>query len=192
MSQPASSTTLSGTVALGAGCYWGTEKFVKKNFQQMFPGSVKSAKVGFMNPDPNGMPNPSYRQVCSGSTGHVEVLNIELNEPEKHYEELIKFFFQFHDPTTTNRQGNDRGTQYASHIFCGDEQQEKIAKKVIDNLQELLYSGKINSYAGNKVTTSVTRATTFYEAHEEHQEYLAKNPNGYCNHFIRFKEWPLN
>jgi hypothetical protein len=77
-------------------CYWGTEKYVVKDFQKRFPDSIKSAAVGFMSPDPNAMKDPSYRQVCSGSTGHVEVLQVELNDPDKHFEELIKFFFMFH------------------------------------------------------------------------------------------------
>mmetsp|Transcript_39475 Transcript_39475/g.72821 ORF Transcript_39475/g.72821 Transcript_39475/m.72821 type:complete len:188 (-) Transcript_39475:170-733(-) len=184
--------TISNTLALGAGCYWGTEKYVKKNFQKIHPGSIKSAKVGFMSPDPNAMKNPTYRQVCSGSTGHVEVLWVELNDPEAHFEELVKFFFQFHDPTTLNRQGNDAGTQYASYVFVSDDEQEKIAKKVVEELQGFLDSGKIrkNTFSEGRVNTAIAKTTTFYEAHEEHQEYLAKNPNGYCNHRIRIKEWP--
>ena len=171
---------MSTNLALGAGCYWGTEKYVKKNFQEMFPNSILSAKVGFMSPDPNAMTNPSYRQVCSGSTGHVEVLNVELSDPEKHFKELIKFFFQFHDPTTKNRQGNDAGTQYASCIFCSDDEQTRIANKVIADLQSHIDAGRVtSSYAKKKVETFVTNATTFYEAQEEHQEYLMKNPNGY-------------
>jgi len=143
-----------------------------------------------MSPDPNAIQNPTYRQVCSGTTGHVEVLNIELNDPEKHFEELIKFFFQFHDPTTANRQGNDVGTQYASCIFCTDEKQTAIAEKVIAELQDLIDAKKITSYAKKKVETYVANSNTFYEAHDEHQEYLMKNPNGYCNHYMRFNSWP--
>jgi len=183
-------SNLSTNLALGAGCYWGTEKYVKKNFQEMFPNSILSAKVGFMSPDPNAMKNPTYRQVCSGSTGHVEVLNVELRDPEKHFEELIKFFFQFHDPTTKNRQGNDAGTQYASCIFCSDDKQIKIAKKVIDELQEHVDARRVTSYCNGKIETYVANTTTFYEAHEEHQEYLMKHPNGYCNHRVRFRSWP--
>merc|ERR1712151_132752 len=134
---------MSTNLALGAGCYWGTEKYVKKNFQEMFPNSILSAKVGFMSPDPNAMKNPSYRQVCSGSTGHVEVLDIELNDPEKHFEELIKFFFMFHDPTTKDRQGNDVGTQYGSVIFCSDDAQKEIAKNVKDDLQKAISVKKV-------------------------------------------------
>lgn len=143
-----------------------------------------------MNPDPNGMENPTYRQVCSGSTGHVEVLEVELANPDKDFQELIKFFFMFHDPTTLNQQGNDVGTQYASYIFCGDEEQMKIAEKVKSELQAAIDAKKVN-YVGNKVETAIAPMTTFYPAHEEHQEYLMKNPNGYCNHRFRFKEWPV-
>mmetsp|Transcript_11576 Transcript_11576/g.14008 ORF Transcript_11576/g.14008 Transcript_11576/m.14008 type:complete len:187 (+) Transcript_11576:118-678(+) len=181
---------VSSTVVLGAGCYWGTEKYIKIDFQKKFPGSVKSTKVGFMNPDPQGMANPSYRQVCTGSTGHVEVLQLELQDPDKHYEEVLKFFFQFHDPTTMNRQGNDVGTQYASYIFTNGDDQLKIAKRVKEELQTLINQKKVNYGSGDKVTTQITPATTFYEATDDHQEYLMKNPTGYCNHRFRFNEWP--
>lgn len=191
---PAEPTTsnISGKVTLGAGCYWGTEKFIKKDFQKKFPGSIKKAKVGFMSPDENAVKNPSYEAVCSGKTGHVEVLHLELNNPGKHYEELIRFFFQFHDPTTKNRQGNDVGTQYASYIFTADDEQERIATNVRDELQGFLESGRIKCFVGKKVMTSISPANEFYEAHREHQEYLKKNPYGYCNHYIRMKDWPMN
>jgi len=170
---------MSNTVALGAGCFWGTEKYIKKNFQQLFPNSIQKAKVGFMSPFPNAIKNRTYQQVCSGSTSHVEVLNVKLANPEKHFEMLIRFFFQFHDPTTKNRQGNDRGSQYASCIFCSDKKQMNIAKKVITELQGHIDAGYITSYGKKKVTTYVTETNTFYEAHEEHQEYLMKHPTGY-------------
>jgi peptide-methionine (S)-S-oxide reductase len=163
------------------GCYWGTEKFIVKDFQKKFPGSIKDAKVGFMSPDPNAMVNPSYRQVCSGTTGHVEVLMIELADPtvasssttsstctstEQLVEELLRFFFLFHDPTTKNRQGNDAGTQYASAIFCADEAQKKIAQSVKDELQQLLTSGKVkaSAYAGKTIETYIADQQTFYPA----------------------------
>lgn len=162
-----------------------------KDFQKYFPNSIKSAKVGFMNPDPNGMKNPSYAQVCSGTSGHVEVLDVTLNEPiKRNYEELIRFFFQFHDPTTKNRQGNDAGSQYASHIFVTDEEQKKISNNVISDLQAVIDAGKLSCFENKKVETLVTGYTTFYPAHEAHQEYLVKNPTGYCNHRVRFADWP--
>ena len=132
---------------------------------------------------------PDYRQVCSGSSGHIEVLYVELNEPEKHFEELIRFFFQFHDPTTKNRQGNDTGFQYASWIFCDGEAQTEIAERVVAELQAVVEAGGIGAYANRSVSTKVSPLKEFTPAHAEHQEYLAKHPNGYCNHRIRFKQW---
>jgi len=183
-------STMSNKVALGAGCYWGTELYVKKNFQQMFPNSILKAKVGFMSPNTNAIKNPTYEQVCSGSTGHVEVLNVEINNPEKHFEELIKFFFQFHDPTTRDRQGNDAGTQYASCVFCSDDEQIKIVERVIAELQDHMDTGRVTSYNNKIIVTFVTKMNTFYRALPAHQEYLMNHPNGYCNHRIRFKVWP--
>jgi len=185
---------IASTLALGAGCYWGTEKYIVKDFQKKYPGCIANAKVGFMNPDPNGMKDPSYRQVCSGRTGHVEVLNIELTSeasstPEI-FEEMMKFFYQFHDPTTLNKQGNDSGSQYGSVVFCSSDEQKKIAENVKADLQQHVDSKKITSYQKKKVESAIVDYTTFYEAHEEHQEYLAKNPLGYCNHRYRFKSWP--
>mmetsp|Transcript_4097 Transcript_4097/g.4475 ORF Transcript_4097/g.4475 Transcript_4097/m.4475 type:complete len:191 (+) Transcript_4097:90-662(+) len=188
-----SMTTISNILALGAGCYWGTEKYVVKDFQKKFPNSIKSAKVGFMAPEPStAFKNPNYRQVCTGSSGHIEVLNVELNDPETHFEELIKFFFQFHDPTTKNKQGNDAGFQYASFIFAADEEQERISRKVVDELQNLINNNKISSYSKSTVTTGIGKYSDFFEANEDHQEYLMKNPTGYCNHRMRFKDWPMN
>jgi len=157
----------------------------------MFPTSIVSAKVGFMNPDPDTqIINPTYRQVCSGNSGHVEVLYIELADPSVHFEELIRFFFRFHDPTTANRQGNDAGTQYASYIFTSDEEQSVVCERVKKELQGHVDGGKITAYSTKTVTTKISKATKFTEAQQEHQEYLFKNPNGYCNHTIRFSSWP--
>jgi peptide-methionine (S)-S-oxide reductase len=182
---------LSPSLALAAGCYWGTEKFVKKDFQAKFPGSVKSCKVGFMSPDENNViKNPTYKQVCSGTSGHIEVLAVELNEPEKHFEELIRFFFQFHDPTTKNRQGMDRGFQYASWVFCGDDEQFQIAQKVREEVQSMIDVGALRCFDGKKVTTQLTPLRKFTKAEAAHQRYLTKNPNGYCNHRLRFKQYP--
>lgn len=184
---------ISPAVALGAGCYWGTEKFVAKDFQTKFPNSIKSAKVGFMSPNDTAesrkKKGPTYRQVCSGVTGYVEVLNVTLQNPAL-LPELIQFFFQFHDPTTLNRQGNDRGTQYASAIFVQDSTQKLVAEKIRDNLQALINDRKIKCYNRAQVETKIYGYTQFYSAHSAHQNYLAKNPFGYCNHRIRFQKWP--
>ena len=169
----------------------GTEKYIRKDFQKRFSNSVKSATVGFMSPeDQPRFRKPSYKDVCTGRTGHVEVLFVELNDPAAHFEELMRFFFTFHDPTTQNRQGNDRGTQYASWIFCGDEKQTEIATRVRNQLQDLVNAGKIRAYDNETVTTAIGPLKEFTKAEEYHQQYLEKNPNGYCNHIFRFKTWP--
>ena len=174
-----------------SGCYWGTEKFIVKDFQKRHPGAIRSAKVGFMATDPNNpVRNPDYRQVCSGRSGYVEVLQVELNDPSNTLEPLLRFFFQFHDPTTPDQQGNDAGPQYASVIFCDDNAQMDMARTVQTELQQLLDQNQISTYRFSKVATKILPMTPFVEAHDEHQEYLAKNPLGYCNHHLRFSEWP--
>lgn len=134
--------------------------------------------------------NPTYRQVCTGQSGHVEVLYVELNNPELHFEEMLRFFFTFHDPTLKNRQGNDRGFQYSSWIFCGDEEQRRIAEKVRQELQGAIDQRQVvRTFGSNKVATQLCDLKEFTIAGEEHQNYLAKHPNGYCNHRIRMKTW---
>ena len=136
-----------------------------------------------MNPIPSSTHSPTYREVTTGETGFVEVLNVELDSPHatpEIYEKLIRFFFQFHDPTTLNRQGNDRGTQYASFVFTTDDEQTKIAEKVKKELQGYIDDGKLSRFFDErKVETVITAYTAFHEAHEEHQRYLEKNPYGY-------------
>jgi len=148
-----------------------------------------------MSPTPDkALNNPTYRQVCSGTSGHIEVLDIELTSNENTqtvFEELCKFFMQFHDPTTKNRQGNDTGFQYASVIFTSDDSQTQIAQKILNETQALMDQGKITSYADKHVQTFLAKYNTFYPAHDEHQDYLMKNPSGYCNHYYRFKTWPV-
>jgi len=171
-----------------AGCYWGTEKFFIKDFNKS-GNKVLGGKVGFMHPNINGKKNPTYREVCTGSTGHVEVYDLTFDGNEQTYEDLVKHFFKFHDPTTVDRQGNDRGTQYASAIFVYDDKQFEIATKVKNELNELLKKKNLG-YQGNTAVTEIHKATTFYPAQDDHQEYLEKNPWGYCNHGYRFKDWP--
>jgi peptide-methionine (S)-S-oxide reductase len=160
---------------------------------KVFPGSGKvvEGNVGFMGPA-TAKKDPSYKEVCTGTTGHVEVYDLKFEGGETAYENLVKHFFMFHDPTTLNRQGNDRGTQYASAIFVYDDKQKEIATRVKKELQELINKSKIPGYQNKEVVTHITEATTFYPAHEEHQEYLEKNPGGYCNHGYRFSHWPKN
>jgi peptide-methionine (S)-S-oxide reductase len=178
-----------------AGCYWGTEKYFRTDFGKKNPGVIINGNVGFMSPNSDSPKNPSYKEVCTGETGHVEVYKFEFVGDSRTYEQLVKYFFQFHDPTTFNKQGNDKGTQYASAIFCYDELQMSIAKKVIAELQEHMDEQRLppKTYSSVKITTAVRLqkdCSDFFPAHEEHQKYLEANPKGYCNHRIRIKEWP--
>jgi peptide-methionine (S)-S-oxide reductase len=183
---------ISHRVAFGAGCFWGVESYIVRNFQTKFPFSinVKNTKVGFMSPLSNAtIRNPTYEQVCKGTTGHVEVLYVELNDPARHFEELCRFFFTFHDPTLKDRQGNDVGFQYSSWIFTDGPEQYRIAQKVKQELQAALDARVMSPYGDRTVETRIANLSDFTEASPEHQEYLAKNPGGYCNHRIRLKQW---
>jgi len=169
---------LSHKVAVGAGCYWGTEKYIRKDFQKKFPGSIKSCQVGFMAPGEARWKNPSYSQVCTGASGHIEVAYIELNHPEQHFEELIRFFFTFHDPTTPNQQGNDQGFQYASWIFCDSEEQMDIAERVKGELQSAIDARKLTCFNKALVSTKITPLKEFTPALAAHQTYLKKHTSG--------------
>ncbi len=181
---------ISGRACFGAGCYWGTEKYFRHDFaKRNKSGSILDCAVGFMGPA-SAPKNPSYEDVCSGRTGHVEVFEFSFTGGAEYYEALVQFFFQFHDPTTQDRQGNDRGTQYASVIYCYDQTQFDIATKKKNELQAILHKHKLACFNGPTVSTDIRMSTTFYPAHKEHQDYLMNNPRGYCNHRVRFTEWP--
>ncbi len=125
--------------------------------------------------------NPTYQQVCSETTGHAEVVQVEYNPAIIDTEKLLQIFFFLHDPTQLNRQGNDVGTQYRSAVFYHDLEQKNIAEKMISELNQ---SGKYNS----KIVTEVTKLDKFYPAEEYHQNYFLNNPNqGYCNAVVRPK-----
>ena len=167
----------------------GTEKYFK-TYSKSIGITLTNGAVGFMGPN-TAKANPSYEEVCRGNSGHVEVYYFEYTGGPKAYEQLVKYFYQFHDPTTMNKQGNDSGTQYASVIYVYDKIQEDIANQVKKDLQSLIDQNKLkNVYSRDRVTTDIRHATTFYPAHAEHQAYLDANPNGYCNHRIRFSSWP--
>lgn len=146
------------------------------------------------NPDPP-IRNPTYAQVCSSGSNtpqqyHVEVLMIELTHPHKHLEALLRFFFSIHDPTQRNRQGADWGFQYSSWIFCGDDQQDKIAQRVQRDLQAAMDARKITCFTNRKIQTQRSRLHHFTKGPSSHQQYLLSiNPGGYCNHRIRFTDW---
>jgi peptide-methionine (S)-S-oxide reductase len=150
----------------GLGCFWGAER----RFWQR--EGVYSTAVGYAG---GFTPNPTYEEVCSGLTGHSEVVLV-VYEPEKvSYEELLKMFWELHNPTQGMRQGNDIGTQYRSVIYATKPEQLEAAKKSAQIFQaELTKAGK------GIITTEIDEAPTFYYAEAYHQQYLAKNPEGYC------------
>ena len=127
--------------------------------------------------------NPSYADVCTGTTGHAEAVEVEFDPAGVSYRELLAIFFQSHDPTTPNRQGNDRGTSYRSAIFYTNDEQKRIAEETIADVNASgLWPGK--------VVTEVAPAGDFWEAEPEHQDYLEHYPSGYTCHFIR-PNWTL-
>jgi len=152
----------------GAGCYWGTEHWFKKQFGK----AILSAKVGFSG---GQSANPTYEAVCSGKTGHAEVAQFTFDPAKVTFEALATFFWRMHDPTTLNKQGNDNGTQYRSVIFYHSDEQKTTALKVKDI---------VKSKWKNPIITEIVPFTAFYQAQEDHQAYLDKNPGGYCNHRI--------
>ncbi|MCB0333738.1 MAG: peptide-methionine (S)-S-oxide reductase MsrA [Bdellovibrionales bacterium] len=157
------------TAYLAGGCFWGMEDLLRT-----LPGVIET-EVGYTG---GSAGNPSYPIVSSGTSGHAESVKIVFDPTKTSYEELLHFYFRIHDPTTLNRQGNDRGTQYRSAIFYLSEEQKQTAEKVI---AEVNASKKWDS----PIVTEVTRAGEFYPAEGYHQDYLQKNPNGYTCHFIR-------
>lgn len=154
------------TAMFGLGCFWGAER---KYWQ--IPG-VYSTAVGYAG---GYTPNPTYEEVCSGRTGHNEVVKVIFNPKLVEYEELLKLFWSAHDPTQGMRQGNDIGTQYRSGIYTYSEQQNNLAIKTRE-----VYQRKLNAADYSKITTEIINAPEFYFAEHYHQQYLAKNPNGYC------------
>lgn len=150
----------------GLGCFWGAERY----FWQI-PGVFTTA-VGYAG---GVTPNPSYEEVCSGFTGHTEVVLVVFDPVEVSYSDLLKVFWETHDPTQGMRQGNDVGSQYRSAIYTSDEQQYAQAEQSrIQYEQSLVAAG----YA--PITTEIVAAPTFFYAEDYHQQYLAKVPNGYC------------
>ncbi len=142
----------------GAGCFWGVEATFRKL------AGVRSAMVGYSG---GSFENPTYEDVCSGKTGHAEVVQVEYDPPEVSYEDLLEVFWNCHDPTTVNRQGPDIGTQYRSAIFFHDADQESAA---ITSKQKLQSSGRYPS----PIVTEITPAEAFYPAEDYHQRYLEK------------------
>jgi peptide-methionine (S)-S-oxide reductase len=156
---------------LASGCFWGAQDLIRA-----LPGVI-STRTGYSGDD--GTPNPTYRN----HGDHAEAVEVRFIPTVISYRELLAFFFQIHDPTTLNRQGNDIGRGYRSAVFATNEGQRETALDVISQLDE---SGVLPG----KVVTEVTDAGEFWEAEQEHQDYLLKHPGGYSCHFVR-PEWQL-
>jgi len=160
---------------LAGGCFWGMEDLIRK-----LPGVI-GTEVGYSGGD---LENATYNDVKKGSTGHAESIRIEFDPTQTTYRALLEFFFQIHDPTTTDRQGNDVGSQYRSAIFYLDEIQKSDAEAVISDIDK-------SGVWPDKVVTQIVKAGAFWRAEEGHQDYLEKYPDGYTCHFIR-PNWKLN
>lgn len=157
------------TATLAGGCFWGMEEILRK-----IPGIIETT-VGYIG---GTVANPSYKQVCTGKTGHAEAVEIIFNPEKISYEQVLGYFLRMHDPTTLNQQHNDIGTQYRSAIFYHSEEQRKTAEKVKSEVDK---SGKWKK----PVVTEITKASAFYPGEDYHQKYLVKNPGGYNCHFLR-------
>ena len=150
----------------GLGCFWGAER----KFWAL-PG-VYSTSVGYAA----GLtPNPTYEEVCTGLTGHNEVVRVVFDPARIGYDELLRAFWESHDPTQGMRQGNDAGTQYRSGIYVGDDAQRELAVRSRD-----AYQARLAEAGYGAITTEILPAPEFYYAEDYHQQYLAKNPGGYC------------
>jgi peptide-methionine (S)-S-oxide reductase len=150
----------------GMGCFWGVER---KFWEQE---GVFSTAVGYAG---GATPNPTYREVCSGLTGQNEVVQVVFDPKVVSYEALLKLFWENHDPTQGMRQGNDSGTQYRSAIYTHGPEQQRAAESSRD-----AYAGLLESEGFGPITTEIVPAPPFYYAEDYHQQYLAKNPDGYC------------
>jgi peptide-methionine (S)-S-oxide reductase len=166
MSSAAADSPPLAKATFAGGCFWCTEAVYAEI------KGVKSVTSGYIG---GQVPNPTYKDVCGGQTGHAEAIEIEYDPAVVPFEKLLEVFFATHDPTTLNRQGADVGTQYRSGVFYHDDEQKRIAEQVIAKLDAAkVFPGKI--------VTEVTKASTFYPAEGYHQDYFAKNPDDrYCN-----------
>ncbi|MEM7605362.1 MAG: peptide-methionine (S)-S-oxide reductase MsrA [Myxococcota bacterium] len=156
----------SALALFGLGCFWGAER----KFWQT-PGVI-STQVGYAA---GYTPNPTYKEVCTGATGHNEVVRVVYDPTQTSYDALLKVFWESHDPTQGFRQGNDRGTQYRSGIYVYDGDQRHMAET-----SRAQYALALQQKGYGRITTEIVDAPTFYYAEDYHQQYLGKNPAGYC------------
>ena len=152
----------------GMGCFWGAER----TFWEA-PG-VYTTAVGYAGGD---TPNPTYREVCSGMTGHTEAVLVVFDPAQTSYDSILKIFWEHHDPTQGMRQGNDAGTQYRSAAYTFSAQQRRTAESFRAAFQD-----RLTAAGYGRITTEIADAPEFYYAEDYHQQYLAKNPGGYCGH----------
>ena len=155
-----------GSAVIAMGCFWGAERV----FWQA--EGIYTTAVGYAG---GFTPNPTYEEVCSGSTGHAEVVLAVFDPAKTSYEEMLRLFFENHDPTQGMRQGNDVGTQYRSAIYYSDASQQAAAERI-----RTTYAEQLRARGYGEITTEIAAAGPFYYAEEYHQQYLAKNPAGYC------------
>ncbi|EPE09792.1 peptide methionine sulfoxide reductase [Ophiostoma piceae UAMH 11346] len=169
----ASAPAGSQKATVAAGCFWGVEHEYRKHFEGK---GLYDARVGYIGGDST---SPSYRGVCSGSTGHAEATQITFDPKQLSYAQILEFFYKMHDPTTINQQGGDRGTQYRSGIFYHDAEQEKVAREVTAKANAQWWKGK--------VITEILPAKQWWDAEDYHQLYLVRNPDGYvcASHHVR-------
>lgn len=156
---------------LGAGCFWGVAHILRD-----IPG-VLNVEVGYAG---GLFPKPSYEMVCSGATGHAEVVKLEFDPSIISYDQILDVFFRLHDPTTLNRQHNDIGTQYRSVIFTFSDEQWQTATRMIQDMNA-------RKAFKDPVVTQVEPFSNYYKAEDYHQDYLIKNPGGYMCHILREK-----
>jgi peptide-methionine (S)-S-oxide reductase len=155
-----------GSIVVGLGCFWGAER------KYWEASGVYTTAVGYAG---GSTPNPSYEEVCSGMTGHTEVV-LAVYDPElTSYDAMLKIFWENHDPTQGMRQGNDVGTQYRSALYTFDDEQAEAAAK-----SQAVFTATLEGAGMGGITTEIGVAPEFYYAEDYHQQYLAKNPNGYC------------
>ncbi len=156
------------TAMFGAGCFWGVEEIVR-NFE-----GILSSEVGYAG---GSTLNPTYKEVCTGTTGHAEVIYVEYDQDVLSFDNLLRLFFRLHNPTTLNRQENDVGTQYRSVIFIKNDEEKEMARIVIKEVEE-------KKNFKDPIVTTLENWCEFYTAEDYHQDYLQKNPNGYNCHYL--------
>ncbi len=154
------------TAVFGLGCFWGAERI----FWQL--DGVYTTSAGYAG---GYTPNPTYDEVCSGRTGHTEVVQVVFDPTKSSYAELLRVFFENHDPTQGMRQGNDTGTQYRSAVYTTSDDQAQAAQAARE-----AYEPVLRKAGHGAITTEIVQAEAYYFAEDYHQQYLAKNPNGYC------------